>query len=49
MVVKPQHIYGVTHSVERKQIKAIHTIKLQIQQKIEAIHTIKLQVQQNLK
>jgi len=27
----------VTHSVERKQIKAIHTIKLPIQQKIEAI------------
>ena len=36
----------VTHSIERKQIKAIHTIKLQIQQKIEAIHTIKLQIQQ---
>ena len=39
----------VTHSVERKQIKAIHTINLHTQQKIEAIHTIKLQVQQNLK
>jgi len=46
MVVKPQHM-EVTRSVERKQIKAIHTIKLQIQQNIEAIHTIKLQVQQN--
>jgi len=45
MVVKPQHIY---ESYERKQIKAIQTIELQIQQKIEAIHTIKLQVQQNL-
>jgi len=46
MVVKPQaHTYmEVTHLVERKQIKAIHTIKLQ-----EAIHTIKLQLQQNLK
>jgi len=32
----------VTHSVENKQIKAIHTTKLQIQQKIEAKHTIKL-------
>jgi len=39
----------VTNSVERKQIKAIHTIKLQIQQKNEAMHTIKLQVQQHLK
>ena len=35
MVVKPQHIYGVTHSVERKQIKAMQTIKLQIQQKMK--------------
>jgi len=34
---------------DRKQIKATHTIKLQIQQNIEAIHTIKLQVQQNWK
>jgi len=33
----------VTHSVERKQIKAI---KLKIQQKLEAIHTIKLHIQQ---
>jgi len=39
----------VTHSVERKLIKAMYTIKLQILQNIEAIHTIKLQVQQNLK
>ena len=39
----------VTQSVERELIKAIHTIKLQVQQKIEAIHTIKLQVQQNSK
>jgi len=39
----------VTHSVERKQIKTKHTIKLQAQQRIEAIHTIKLHIQQNLK
>ena len=32
----------VTHSVEGKQIKTIHTIKVQIPQTIEAIHTIKL-------
>jgi len=47
--LNPSTYMEVTHSVERKQIKATHTIKLQIQQKIEAIHTIKLQVQQNLK
>jgi len=40
----------VTHSVERKQIKAIHMHhKITNSAKIEAIHTIKLQVQQNLK
>jgi len=39
---------GVTHLVERKQIKATHTIKLQIQQKIEAIHTIKLKLNSGL-
>jgi len=49
MVVKPQYIYGSYSFSWKKQIKAIHPIKLQIQQKIEAIHTIKLQVQQNLK
>ena len=42
-------IMEVTYSVERKQIKAKHTTKLQIQQKIEAIHTIKLHIQQKLK
>jgi len=39
----------VTHLIERKQIKAIHIIKLQTQEKNEAINTIKLQVQQNVK
>ena len=36
MLVKPQNIYmEVTHLIERKQVKAIHTIKLQIQQKLK--------------
>jgi len=30
-----------THLLEIKQIKSIHTINLQIQQKFEAIHTTK--------
>ena len=34
MAVKFQHIYG---SYTRKQIKVIHNIKLQIQQKMETI------------
>jgi len=39
----------VVHSVESKQIKAMHTIKLQVQQIIEAINIIKLHIQQKLK
>ena len=36
----PVHNMEVTHLIAGKQVKAIHTIKVQIQQKIEAIHTI---------
>jgi len=39
----------VTHLVERKQIKAKYTIKLQVQQKIEAIHTIRPHVSAKIK
>jgi len=40
----------VTHSVKRKQIKAIHIIKFQvISAEIEAIHTVKLHTKQKLK
>jgi len=53
MVVKPVNprtYMEVTHSVERKEVKAIHMLhKITNSAKIEAIHTIKLQVQQNLK
>ena len=34
----------VTHSIERKQIKAIHTIKLQIQQKLKPYTLAKLEM-----
>jgi len=50
--IQSHYYMGVTHLIERKQIKAIHTITLNIQQKMEAIHykfnklEMKLHIQQ---